>query len=51
MVEPGEQDSEASEDESSIVEVGRNSLGDAGILDLDRDSLPVASEGAVHLTD
>jgi hypothetical protein len=51
MVESREQDSEASEDESSIVEVGSNSLSDAGILDLDGDGLSIASESAVHLTD
>jgi hypothetical protein len=51
MVESREQDSEASEDESSIVEVGSNSLSDAGILDFDGDGLSIAGESAVHLTD
>jgi hypothetical protein len=51
MVESREQDSEASEDESGIIEIGRNSLSNAWILNLDCDSLPIASESAVHLTD
>jgi hypothetical protein len=51
MVESREQDSEASEDESGIIEIGRNSLSNAWILNLHRDSLPIASESAVHLTD
>ena len=51
MVESREQDSEASEDESGIVEIGRNGLSNAWILNLDRHSLPIASEGSVYLTD
>ena len=34
-----------------VAEVGRDRLGDARVLHLDRDGAPVAGDGAVHLAD
>ena len=50
MVESREQDPETSEDESSIVEIGPNSFSNAGVLDLDGDSLAFTGECAMYLT-
>ena len=50
-VEPGREPLDERQQQREVAQVGVDRLGDAGVLDLDRDRLPVARDRAVDLAD